>query len=54
MLVRMYNLYVEKCQEELVVFVKFYLYRKIFNIEFNLDFYVLKKDRCDICMEYDV
>lgn len=49
----MYNLYVEKCQEESVVPAKSHLYRKIFNTEFNLDFHVPKKDRCDTCMEYD-
>lgn len=52
-LARMYNLYVEKCQEESVVPAKSHLYRKIFNTEFNLDFHVPKKDRCDTCMEYD-
>lgn len=46
-LFKMYNFYVEKCVENDVVFVKFYMYRNIFNIEFNLGFYVLKKDRCD-------
>lgn len=37
---RMYNFYVEKCQEESVVPAKSHLYRKIFNTEFNLDFHV--------------
>lgn len=49
----MYNLYIEKCQEASVVPAKSHLYRIIFNTEFNLDFHVPKKDRCDICMEYD-
>lgn len=49
----MYNLYIEKCQEVSVVPAKSHLYRNIFNTEFNLDFHVPKKDRCDICMEYD-
>lgn len=40
---RMYNLYVEKCQEESVVPAKSHLYRKIFNTEFNLDFHALKE-----------
>lgn len=53
-LFKMYNFYVEKCVENDVVFVKFYMYCNIFNIEFNLGFYVLKKDRCDQCMEYQV
>ena len=50
---RMYNLYVEKCTENDIVPVKSHYYRHIFNTEFNIGFHMPKKDRCDLCMEYE-
>lgn len=46
---KMYELYKEKCDGPPV---KEHIYRKVFNEEFNLFFYVPKKDLCDTCAEY--
>jgi len=34
--------------------VSLHMYREIFNTEFNLEFHLPKKDRCDYCEEYRV
>ena len=46
-LTKMYNLYVERCSEKEMIPVKSYIYRNIFNTEFNIGFHIPKKDRCD-------
>lgn len=49
---KMFELYVEYCHEINELPVKFWLYNKIFNEEFNLSFFKPKKDQCDLCCEY--
>ena len=48
----MHSLYVESCKEKDITYQKENVYRQVFNNEFNLAFYVPKKDRCDSCEEY--
>ena len=48
---QMYNLYKESCQSRGLVPEKEHVYRRIFNHNFNIGFYVPKKDRCDTCEE---
>ena len=45
----LYDKYVNQCQESGRNPCKLHLYRQIFNQEFNIDFHVPKKDRCDTC-----
>ena len=45
----LYEKNVEKCNENGKTPGKEYLYREIFNNEFNCEFHVPKKDRCDTC-----
>ena len=45
----MYDMYVEKCNENQKTTVKQSMYRKIFNKEFNILFHKPRKDRCDHC-----
>ncbi|KAJ8936756.1 hypothetical protein NQ314_012176 [Rhamnusium bicolor] len=48
----MYRLYIEKCTEEKIhenMTAKKWLYRKMFNEEFNLSFYQPSADTCDDC-----
>lgn len=52
-LAKMYNLYVEKCTQENAVPAKLHFYRLVFNSEYNIEFFVPKKDRCDTCMEFE-
>lgn len=47
-LTKMYRLYCLKVKEPL----KFHVYSKIFNFEFNLSFHNPKKDICDKCVEF--
>lgn len=47
------KMYAEKCKADDVVPVKIHLYRSVFNYDFNIGFFVPKKDRCDTCMEYE-
>lgn len=49
---KMYELYLEKCQESGVIPVKKSMYYRIFATEFNLGFHIPKTDRCDICESY--
>lgn len=51
-LAKMYSLYAEKCTKENVKPEKIHLYRHIFNHDFNIGFYIPKKDRCDLCEQY--
>ena len=46
---KMYSLYVEKCEENNQSFVKEWIYRKIFNTGFNLNFHAPRKDTCQKC-----
>lgn len=48
---KMYELYVEKCNTENRPFQKVWLYRHIFNYEFNLNFFTPKKDQCPKCVK---
>lgn len=51
---RMYSLYLEYCQEKNMESVATEsIYRQIFNTEFNLSFFVPKKDLCDYCHNYE-
>ena len=47
----MYELYETDCNEKDLEKVKASMYRSIFVNEFNLDFHIPKKDRCDSCEE---
>lgn len=50
---KMYDLYVEYCNDKQIIPQKKWLYYNIFNYEFNIGFHAPKKDLCDICSEYD-
>ncbi|ESO92470.1 hypothetical protein LOTGIDRAFT_175701 [Lottia gigantea] len=49
---KMYNLYVDNCNRDEIKPLKLYVYRDIFNLEFNIGFHVPKKDKCDTCEKY--
>ncbi|KAJ8964765.1 hypothetical protein NQ314_004656 [Rhamnusium bicolor] len=49
---KMYDLYLEECNEQQKEPQKICLYRRIFNYEFNLEFLKPKTDRCDIYEEH--
>jgi len=49
---KMYRMYKEYCAKKGEIPAKEAAYRKIFNREFNLHFFVPKKDQCDFCTEY--
>lgn len=49
---KMYALYVEECQKESVTPVSEATYRNVFCTEFNLGFFVPKKDQCLLCTKY--
>lgn len=51
---KMYDLYVEKCQNEDKTPIKKSMYYRIFGTEFNLGFHLPKSDRCDVCEAYRV
>ena len=51
-IVKMYRMYKEICVERNIHPEKEFVYRRIFNHEFNLFFYIPKKDQCDFCTEY--
>jgi len=53
-LAKMYDLYLNYCQSKNITPVKSNIYRSIFNTEFNLEFHTPKKDRCDVCEQFDV
>lgn len=50
---KMYDLYVEECEEKQVTPGKKWLFRKIFNEEFNLSFKFPDNDTCDTCGEIE-
>uniref|UniRef100_A0A6P7H5S2 Uncharacterized protein LOC114346528 n=1 Tax=Diabrotica virgifera virgifera TaxID=50390 RepID=A0A6P7H5S2_DIAVI len=49
---KMYGLYVEYCEVKNIIAATESMYRIIFNTEFNLSFFIPKKDMCDICNKY--
>lgn len=49
---KMYDLYVQYCNNENVMPVKAAIYRKVFNTAYNLGFHFPKSDRCDMCEAY--
>lgn len=51
---KMHDLYKVTCEKEGTLPAKIHTYRRVFNTEFNIDFFVPKKDRCDTCEEYRV
>lgn len=48
----MYRLYTENQVRNKLPAVKLNVYREIFNTEFNLSFFVPKKDQCALCQSY--
>lgn len=50
---RMYELYTEDCEIKGVTPQKLWLYRNIFNHDFNLSFFVPKKDQCSKCVIFN-
>lgn len=49
---KMFDLYLEFCEEKKKVPVKIHVYREVFNKEFNLGFHKPKKDSCLTCEKY--
>lgn len=50
---KMYTLYKELCQEKNQEAANELTYRRIFSTEYNLSFFVPKKDQCVICTNYE-
>lgn len=50
-LIKMYEMYNEKCTESGKNPLKKSMYRQIFTEQYNIGFHVPKKDRCDLCEE---
>ncbi|KAJ8928719.1 hypothetical protein NQ314_018684 [Rhamnusium bicolor] len=44
--------YVDTCKKNNEAFVNYMMYSRIFNHEFNVSFFIPKKDQCDLCVEY--
>ena len=51
---KMYALFVDKCRGENKEILKQSLYEKVFRTEFNIHFYIPKKDTCKICDELHI
>lgn len=51
-LIDLYKDYKENCIQNKLPFVKEHTYRKIFNSDFNISFFIPKKDQCDQCTVY--
>lgn len=51
-LIKMYDMYVEKCREEKLKPEKLWFYRQVFNTNFNIAFHIPRKDLCDTCFIY--
>ncbi|XP_045500057.1 serine-repeat antigen protein 5-like [Colias croceus] len=45
--------YVNECKQDGRNFGNYVMYSRIFNGEFNLGFFVPKKDRCELCVAYE-
>ncbi|KAH9630407.1 hypothetical protein HF086_009556 [Spodoptera exigua] len=52
-LCKLYSLYVKKCEDENKEPVSEMTYRRIFSTEFNLGFFMPKKDQCLLCTMYN-
>nr|CAI5823299.1 unnamed protein product [Callosobruchus analis] len=50
---KMYNMYLEYCEQSNIKPAPECTYRVIFNTEFNFSLFIPKKDVCDICHRYD-
>lgn len=50
---KMYTLYKQLCQEENKEAANELTYRRVFATEYNLSFFVPKKDQCTICTNYE-
>ncbi|KAL4705692.1 hypothetical protein ACJJTC_018765 [Scirpophaga incertulas] len=50
---KMYTLYKQLCQKENIEAVNELTYRRVFATEYNLSFFVPKKDQCTICTNYE-
>ncbi|KAJ8937236.1 hypothetical protein NQ314_011991 [Rhamnusium bicolor] len=44
--------YLKICEEKNLPVGNYHMYRKIFEEEFNIAFYVPKKDQCDLCLQF--
>lgn len=49
---QLYRDYKDDCQKENKPYAKFSMYRNMFNYEFNLAFFVPKKDQCQTCVSF--
>lgn len=49
---KMYQLYIGKCQENNRQPVSKFKYKSIFGENYNLSFFVPKKDQCLVCVKY--
>lgn len=47
-----YNDYEKKCLNDGVEAAKIHTFRKVFNEEYNISFFVPKKDQCETCVSY--
>ncbi|KAL4713228.1 hypothetical protein ACJJTC_013158 [Scirpophaga incertulas] len=50
---KMYTLYKQLCQKENIEAVNELTYRRVFATEYNLSFFVPKKDQCTMCTNYE-
>ncbi|XP_075986434.1 uncharacterized protein LOC142983446 [Anticarsia gemmatalis] len=48
----LYNDYKKDCEDKGEDFVKIHIYRKVFNQDFNISFFIPKKDQCGDCVAY--
>ncbi|KAJ8930294.1 hypothetical protein NQ314_016913 [Rhamnusium bicolor] len=44
--------YEQKCKDDNEPAANYMMYSRIFNEEFNISFYIPKRDQCDVCIEY--
>ncbi|XP_072375150.1 uncharacterized protein [Diabrotica undecimpunctata] len=44
--------YLKSCEEKQRPAANYHMYRKIFEEEFNIAFYIPKKDQCDLCLQF--
>jgi len=49
----MYRMYVDFCADKGYSTVKESMYRRVFNICYNLSFHARKKDKCNYCVAYE-
>lgn len=50
----LYRDYKVECIKKNIQFVKIHIYRKLFNTEFNISFFIPKEDQCDLCTAYKI